>query len=135
MKPIAKIICCGIALGWLQGAAAGDVTVSEQNGSIVLELVAAPPDAVQPASAPAGIVPPVQAQSEQGATPGVAPVTRVPVKVHYERVDRANIEKRMDARAARTKKRKADAEKDVAERAAKAKLKQPNEQGRDTQGQ
>jgi hypothetical protein len=127
MKLIAKIICCGIALGWLHGAVAGDVTVSEQNGSIVLEL-ATPPDAPQPAPVPAGttgVVPPVQAQPEQGAAPSAAPVTgapvtRVPVKPYYQKVDRANIEKRMDDRAARTKKRKADAEKDVAERAAKA---------------
>lgn len=122
MKPIAKIICVGIAFGWLQGAVAGDVMVSEQNGSIVLELGPAPPDAAQLASAPA-------------RTPGVAPVTRVPVVVHYEKRDRAKIEKRMAVRAARTKKRKADAEKDVAERAAKAQENQSTQRGRDTQNQ
>lgn len=138
MKPIAKIVCAGIALGWLQGAVAGGVMVSEQNGSVVLELVATHPDAAPPASAPAGTpgaAPPVQAQHEQVAAPGVAPVTRVPVEVHYEKVDRANIEKRMADRAARTKKRKADAEKDAAERAAKAQLNQATEQVPDTQNQ
>jgi hypothetical protein len=100
MKPVAKIICVGIALGWLQGAAAREVTVS--NDPVVLELATA-----LPAPAQAGTA---------------APVTRVQVKAHYEKVDRANIEKRMADRAARTKKRKADAEKDVAERAAKAQL-------------
>lgn len=131
MKPIAKIICCSIALGWLQGAAAADVAVSEQNGSIVMELVAAPPDAAQPASAPMGMpdaAQPTQAQPGQDA----APVTRVPVKAYYEKVDRANIEKRMDDRAARTMKRKAEAEKDAAERAAKAQT-QTTQQGQDVQ--
>lgn len=137
MKPIAKIVCVGIALGWLQGATAGDVMVSEQNGSVVLEL-ATPPDAAQSAPAPAvtpGAAPPAPVQPEQGTAPSVAPVTRVPVEVHYERVDRANIEKRMADRAARTQKRKANAEKDVAERAAKAQLNQATEQVPDTENQ
>lgn len=135
MKPIAKIVCAGIALGWLQGAAAGEVMVSEQNGSVVLEMVSTHPDAVQPAPVPAGtpgIAPPVQTQQEQGA----APVTRVPVEVHYEKVDRANIEKRMADRAARTQKRKAEAEKDVAERAARAQSNpSAGQQGQDAQKQ
>lgn len=137
MKPIAKIVCVGIALGWLQGAAAGEVMVSEQNGSVVLEL-AAPPEAAQPVPAPAGTpgaAPPALAQPEQGAAQGGAPVTRVPVKVHYEKVDRANIEKRMADRAARTQKRKAEAEKDAAERAAKAQLNPAAEQVPDTRSQ
>ena len=134
MKPIAKFICCSIALGWLQGAVAADVAVSEQNGSIVLEMGAAPPDVVQPASAPVGasdIAPPAQAQPG----PDAAPATRVPVKAYYETVDRANIEKRMDDRAARIKKRKADAEKDAAERAAKAQMNQTTQQGQGAQNQ
>lgn len=143
MKPIAKIVCAGIALGWLQGAAAGGVMVSEQNGSVVLELVATHPDAFQPAPVPAGTpggAPPVaaqplQAQPGQDAAPGVAPVTRVPVEVHYEKVDRANIEKRMADRAARTKKRKAEAEKDAAERAARAQSNQAAGQAQDAQAQ
>lgn len=140
MKPIAKIICCGIALGWLQAAAAaGEVTVSEQGGSILLSLESLP-DAVQPASAPAGQPVSAPARTADAAQPaqvqdgqGAAPVTRAPARVYYERVDRANIEKRMDDRAARTMKRKAEAEKDAAERAANAQMNQTQQQGPDAQ--
>lgn len=106
MKPIAKIICSGIALAWLQGAAAADVTVSEQSGSIVLQSVGS----TMAASAPA-------AQPAQGAQQS----ERAPVKPSYEKVDPARIKKRIADRAARTQKRKMDAEKDATERAASAK--------------
>lgn len=138
MKLTAKIMCCGIALGWLQGVSAGEVAVSEQNGSIVLELASPPPDATQPVSAPAGMTTSAPAgmaasapMGTANAAPpaqGAAPVARVPVKAYYEKVDRANIEKRMDSRAARTKKRSLDAEKDAAERAAKAQANPPVQQ-------
>lgn len=141
MSTLAKTICCVAALAWIQGAGAGEVVVSDQGGSIVLSAESSP-DAVQPASAPAGL--PVSASTGMSDTPsqvpdgqGAAPVTRVPVKAYYEKVDRANIEKRMEARAARTMKRKAEAEKDAAERAAKAQISQPQQdpvqQGPDVQ--
>lgn len=107
MKPIAKFICCGVALMWGQGAIAAGVAVNEPSGAIVLELAAAPPDAA--ASAPA-------AQPDQG----VQQATRVPVQANYDRVDRARIEKRIADRAARTKKRTLDAENNAATRAASA---------------
>jgi hypothetical protein len=110
MKLQAKIICGGIALAWLQVATAGDVAVSDQAGTIVLESVSAPADAaqvqLQAASAPAGT-------QDGGAQ------ARVPVKPYYDKVDRARIEKRISDRAARTKKRSVEAEKDAATRAAK----------------
>lgn len=119
MKPVAKIICCGIGLAWLHGAMAAEVTVSDQGGSVVLESLSAPPGmaAVAPSPAPAsagtGLPPPAPAVQDGGGA------ARVTVQPHYEKVDRANIEKRMDDRAARTQKRKASAEKDAAERAAR----------------
>lgn len=122
MKTTMKIICCGIGLAWLNGAMAAGVTVSEQGGSVVLESLSAPPDmgaasSPAPAPAPAGTGPSPQAPAAQDG--GGA---RVTVQPHYEKVDRANIEKRMDDRAARTQKRKADAEKDAAERAARERM-------------
>lgn len=119
MNTIAKVICGGLMLGGLQGMAAGEVAVSDQGGTIVLESAAPPPDADQPASSPAAAdtaAVPVQAD---------APAARVPVKAYYEKVDRVRIEKRMDDRAARTLKRKTSAEKDATERAAKAQANQP----------
>lgn len=107
MKTIAKLVCCGAALIWGQGAIAAGVAVSEPAGAIVLELAAAPPDVA--ASAPA-------AQPDQG----VQQATRVPVQANYDKVDRARIEKRIADRAARTKKRTLDAEKNAAARAADA---------------
>lgn len=105
MKLIAKVFCSAIVLAWGQAAAAADVTVTEQAGSVVLQSVAS----VQAASAPA-------AQPAQGA-----PQTdRVPVKPSYEKVDPARIKKRIADRAARTKKRTLDAEKDASQRAAKS---------------
>lgn len=112
MKFIAKAICCSVALAWMQGATAGDVAVNVQADSIVLESVSAPSDAAAlvPASAPA------QAQSGQG----VPSVDRVPVTPYRDKVDRTRIEKRISDRAARTKKRSLDAEKDAAGRASGA---------------
>lgn len=105
MKPIAKIICSAIVLAWWQGAIAADVTVTEQSGSVVLESVAP----ALAASAPA-------AQPAQGAPQA----DRVSVKPSYEKVDSARIKKRIADRAARTKKRTLDAEKDATQRAARS---------------
>lgn len=107
MKPIMKIICCGAALAWVQGATAGDMAVAEPAGAIVLELTSAPPDMA--ASAPA-------AQPDQGDQQA----TRVPIPANYDKVDRARIEKRIADRAARTRNRSQEAEKSAAERAASA---------------
>jgi hypothetical protein len=124
MKATAKIICFGVALAWLPAAMAAGIVVSDQGGTIVLESVAAPADAAQvqpqPASAPASV--PVQALPDQGGSSAA----RVPVQPYYNKVDRASIEKRMADRAARAQKRKADAEKDAAGRAAQ--VQQMNQQ-------
>lgn len=47
------------------------------------------------------------------------PATRVVVKPYHDKVDRAKVEKRIQDNADRTKKRSAEAKKDVTERAAK----------------
>ncbi len=143
MRTISKTICFVIVLAWIQGTGAEEVTVSEQNGAIVLESVAASADAAQqavsaPAAIPAASSPaqaqPAQAQPAQAQPAQAAPSgTRVPVKAYYDKVDRANIEKRIADRAARTKKRSLDAEKDAAERAAQAQMTQPVQQDQGAQ--
>lgn len=117
MKTMTKIICCGIGLAWLQGAMAAGVTVSDQGGSVVLESLSAPPD-MGGASSPAPAAATGTSPQPPAAQDGV-PAARITVQPHYEKVDRATIEKRMDDRAARTRKRQADAEKDAAGRAAR----------------
>ena len=107
MKPIVKIICCGVALAWMQGATAGEITVAEPTDAIVIELVAAPPDVAAAASAPV-------------AQPDAQQATRVPIPANYDKVDRARIEKRIADRAARTRNRSQEAEKSAAERAVSA---------------
>lgn len=107
MKPIAKIICSVIVLAWWQTAAAADVTVSEQAGSVVLQSLSDTSAADQASSAPA--------QADQGAQSAA----RVPVKPSYEKVDSARIKKRIADRAARKQQRKLEAEKEAATRAAK----------------
>ncbi|BBI99709.1 hypothetical protein FGKAn22_14020 [Ferrigenium kumadai] len=114
MKQSAKIIWCGVALAWLQGATAGELAVSEQAGAIVLESVTAPADTAQgQAQAPSSAPP--SAQQDQNASSS----ERVPIKANYEKVDRTRIEKRLSDREARTRSRSLEAEKDAAERAAK----------------
>ncbi|BBI99714.1 hypothetical protein FGKAn22_14070 [Ferrigenium kumadai] len=137
MRTIAKTVFFVIVLSWIQGAGAGDVTVREQGGAIVLESIAASSDMTQDASAPAAMpaaASPAQAQPAQAQPAQAAPsATRVPVKAYYDKVDRANIEKRIADRAARTKKRSLEAEKDATERAAKAQANQPGQQGQGAQ--
>lgn len=104
MKTIAKIICGTVVLSLVYGVAAAQVTVSEQGGAVTLQSVGS---TNQAASAPS-------AQQDPAQT------ARVPVQANYEKVDRARIEKRIRDRAARTQKRKLEAERDAAQRAAKA---------------
>ena len=100
MKPIAKIVCGCAMLVWIHGAAAGDITIRESGGSIILE------------SARGQVVP----ASSASAT--AAPVSsRVTVQPYTDTVDRARVEKRLEDRGTRTKKRTLEAEKDAAERA------------------
>lgn len=102
MKPIAKVICCIAILPWISDATAGGVTVRESAGTVILESTS---DMNMPASA----VPVIQ---------------RAPASVHYDNVDRARAEKRLESNALRARKRTAEAQKDAAERAAKARLEQ-----------
>lgn len=130
MNTIAKIIGGGLMLVGLQGMAAGEMAVSDQEGTIVLESAASTPDADQPASSP--VAADTAAAPQGQPVQADAPATRVPVKAYYEKVDRARIEKRMDDRAARTLKRKTSAEKDAAERAVKAQANPPVQQEQGT---
>jgi hypothetical protein len=103
MKPIAKIVCGCAMLVWVHGATAGDITIRESGGSIILESTRG--QAV-PASAPQAVTAPVS--------------SRVTVQPYTDTVDRARIEKRLEDRGTRTKKRVLEAEKDAAERAARS---------------
>jgi hypothetical protein len=47
------------------------------------------------------------------------PAPRIAVKPYHDKVDRAKVERRLDDKSARTRKRAAEAEKDAAERAAR----------------
>jgi hypothetical protein len=47
------------------------------------------------------------------------PAPRITVKPYHDKVDRAKVERRLDDKSARTRKRAAAAEKDAAERAAR----------------
>ncbi len=111
MKAIAKIICCGVVLAWIHGAAAEEEGVDQTSaggGSITeTPLAAAAGGATSAAAAPDDAVVP---------TP---PAPRITVAPYHDKVDRAKVEKRMDDRSKRTKQRSAEAEKDAAERAAR----------------
>ncbi len=99
MKSRASIVC-GALLVWVSGAGAGEITIRESGGSIILE------------SSRTGSVP-------AATPPAVPPVSsRVAVQPYKETVDRAKIEKRMEDRGARTKQRVLEAERDAAARAA-----------------
>lgn len=106
MKSIAKIICCGLALAWMVSATAAEEAADQVAGTSAATNggAVAPDDVVVP-------------------TP---PAPRVAVKPYHDKVDRAHVEKRLDDKSARTKKRVAEAEKDAAERAARAQPAQAN---------
>ena len=150
MKSIAKIICCGVALAWMCSATAredavdttsdtdGDVTEATSatetgsalptgGSSSVLTQVAAGGAAPAPtgatgstSTAAAGGGAPAPAAVEDAPAVPTPPAPRVVVKPYHDKVDRTKVEKRIETNAAQTKKRSADAEKDAAERAAKA---------------
>ncbi len=100
MKFTAKIICCGVALVWMHSAAA------EEAAQASLAQTPAVTAAADPSAA----------TSDDLVAP-TPPAPRITVAPRRETVDKAKIEKRMDERSARTSKRTAEAEKDVAERA------------------
>lgn len=105
MKAIAKIICGGVALAWMCSA--------------VAEEPAAGVTGVSPALAAADADVPATAAAEQDIAVPTPPAPRIAVKPYRDKVNRAKVEKRIEDRAARTKKRTAEAERDAAERAAK----------------
>lgn len=124
MRSIAKIVCTGAMLAWVHGATAGEITVRETGGSVILESV---PADVTPVPAESIKVAPNQKTpaktgstkkaSSQNAKPQKAPVApRVTVKAYKDKVDRARIEKRLEDRSARSKKRSMKAEQGAAER-------------------
>ncbi len=123
MKSIAKIICCTIALAWMYSATAeeeavdqtstGERQVAEGSPAVAADVSAADAGAAAPAAAPDDAVVP---------TP---PAPRITVTPYLDKVDRTKVEKRLEDRSTRTKKRTAEAEKDVAERAAKQQQSQP----------
>lgn len=149
MKSIAKIICCGVALAWMCSATArGEAadTTSDTDGDVTETTSATETGSALPtggsssvltqvaggaAPAPAGATGPTSIAATGGAAPAPAPAEdakvvptppapRVVVKPYRDKVDRTKVEKRITDNAARTQKRSADAEKDAAERAAKA---------------
>jgi len=115
MKSIVKIILCGIAIAWMYSATA------EEEGAGQISAGAGA-DANVPA-ADANVAAPAAAEDVTVPTP---PAPRIAVAPHRENVDRTQVEKRLEDRSARTKKRTAEAEKDVAERAGKAQQNQTN---------
>jgi hypothetical protein len=149
MKTIAKIICCGVALVWMcsatareeaadatseaegevtetTSAAGGGASLPTAGSSIVLSPIAGTGMAIASAggdtaamqAAAADVAGSTSAAVEDVTVP-TPPATRVVVKPYHDKVDRAKVEKRIEDNAVRTRKRSADAEKDVAERAAK----------------
>ncbi len=144
MKSIAKFVCCGVALAWMCSAAAEDdvanpaevteTTAAAAGGAVpasptggsgsVLTQVAA--GAAAPAStggtanavqADAGAAAPAAEDAKVVPTP---PAPRIAVKPYHDKINRANVEKRIENNAAITQKRSAVVEKDAADRAAKA---------------
>jgi hypothetical protein len=88
-------------LVWVHATCAGEITIRESGGSIILESSAT---GVTPASAPAATSLPA--------------ASRVTVQPYKDTVDRARIEKRLEDRGTRTKQRVLEAERDTAARAA-----------------
>ncbi len=110
MKSIAKIICCGVALAWICSATAEEETAGQAADTALAAAGGAAPAATPPDDV---VVP----------TP---PAPRIAVKPYHDKVDRAKVEKRLEDHATRTRKRSAEAEKDAAERAARAQPAQAN---------
>ena len=118
MKSIAKIICCGVALAWMYSATAREEaadTTSDAEGQVTETTSAAGAGSALPVGGGAA---PTAAAADDVVVP-TPPAPRIAVKPYHDKVNRANVEKRIEDTAVRTRKRSADAEKDVAERAAK----------------
>lgn len=98
-------------------ASAGGTTNATSNASDGDEAPAAGGEATNSVlTAPAEVATPSTAAPDDVVVP-TPPAPRIAVKPYHDKVDRANVEKRLDDKSARTKKRSAEAEKDVAERA------------------
>ncbi len=119
MKSIAKIICCGVALAWMYSATAEEEaadTTSAAEGQVT-ETTSAAAGAGSALPVGGGAAP-AAAAADDVVVP-TPPAPRIAVKPYHDKVNRANVEKRIEDNAVRTRKRSAEAEKDVAERAAK----------------
>lgn len=126
MKSIAKLICCGVALAWMYSAIAEE-DAAGQAATADGQVTDAAAAAAGTASAPpaGGSTAPAAAATDDVVVP-TPPAPRIAVKPYHDKVDRAKVEKRLDDQATRTRKRSAEAEKDVAERAARTQQGQPN---------
>lgn len=122
MKSIAKIICCGVALAWMCSAMAEDDTAGQAattEGQVTETTAAAAGGTGSAAPAGGGAAPAAVAGEDAKAVP-TPPAPRIAVKPYHDKINRANVEKRIENNAAITKKRSAVVEKDAADRAAKA---------------
>ena len=119
MKTIAKMVLCGVALAWLQSASADEDTTDTAPAVDATQVVAAP--AVTQSALDASTTAPADVDN---AVP-TPPAPRIAVQPYRDKVDRANVEKRLQDKGNRTKQREAVVEKDAAERAAKAQQNQP----------
>lgn len=118
---IVKIVLCGAALVWLQSAGADEESVDTAPAVDAAQpVVVADPSATQGAAGTAGTAP----ADVDNAVP-TPPAPRVAVQPYHDKVDRANVEKRLEDKGKRTKQREAVVEKDAAEKAAKAQQNQP----------
>jgi hypothetical protein len=140
MKSIAKIICCGVALAWMCSAMAEDDVANpapaageevEASAAVAEGTVSALPTGGNSSfltqSATAGAAPvladaaaPAPAAAEDAKVVPTPPAPRIAVKPYHDKINRANVEKRIENNAAITQKRSAVVEKDAADRAAKA---------------
>ena len=124
MKSIAKIICCTIALAWMYSATAEEEAVDQTSTGEGQVAEGSPTVAADVPAADAGAAAPAAAAADDAVVP-TPPAPRITVTPYRDKVDRAKVEKRLEDRSTRTKKRSAEAEKDVAERAAKQQQSQP----------
>jgi hypothetical protein len=144
MRTMTKLVCCGVTALWMTGAAAEDEggngqaaaeeTMAAAGGNAATgnsQLLAQSPagggaTAAAPAAnaAPAATDAPAVKDAEAVPTP---PAPRIAVRPYHDKVDRAKVEKRLEDKAVRTRKRTADAEKDAAERAARTTMPAANQ--------
>jgi hypothetical protein len=137
MKSMTKIICCGVALAWMGSAVArGDVANVNQAAEVELSAINSAADGVEVSTLqtsgaapvladattaiPADAAVPVPVAAEDAKAVPTPPAPRITVKPYHDKINRANVEKRIENNAAITQKRSAVVEKDAADRAAKA---------------